>query len=208
MIMSQSYESFEVCMPKFQPLLSVLKDWGPLASALAAWTAVLVSWKNARTAGGNLQLAEKQEQRRRPTLVPYLADGYSEAKGNHRLLAFSVSLSNPSDTNNSIAQIELALSYTTPTGVFMTMKLPVSVLGSATVGDVKLLEPPLKIDAHQSVSGWVFFEIKNELIKGCRLDTYILQFQDSHGHINSLEQAIVRELISEKAERRHLSTQP
>jgi hypothetical protein len=196
-------------MFKFQPLLGILKDWWPLASALAAWTAVLVSWKNARTAGRNSRLAEKQELRRRPTLVSYLADGYSEAKDDRRILGFSVSISNPSDTNNSIAQIELALSYTTSTGVFMTMKIPSSGLASTTVGNVKMLEPPVKVDAHQSVAGWVFFEIKNELIKGCRLDNYILQFQDSHGDVNSLEQVIMRELIkSEKMESNRLSTQP
>jgi hypothetical protein len=77
-----------------------------------------------RTSRKCLRLAEAQDLRRRPTLVAYLADGYCKIDDRERLMAFSVSLTNPSDSNNGVGLIELQVDYLTETGVQMRIKIP------------------------------------------------------------------------------------
>jgi hypothetical protein len=90
--------------------------WIGIASASAAWLALLLSVFNFRTSRKALQLSEKQEERRKPLLVPYLQQGYiwPGPRPNIRVYAFLLSISNRSDNNNAVAgaiiQREAALS--------------------------------------------------------------------------------------------------
>jgi hypothetical protein len=142
-----------------------------------------------------------QEHRRRPNLTVYLAKSFYKAKQQSRLLAFSVSVSNLSDADDSIAKIELQINYTTSDGMCMALRIP---------GDAKLVHefgfkespaliPPIRIDSHQTVAGWVFFELKEALLDDRRLESYVLLFQDTHGAVSKLEQAIIQGLVDETA---------
>ncbi len=175
--------------------------WVSAASALAAWIAAGIAWWIARATRKSLRLAEQQEQRRRPNLVLYLADGYSKFEKDSRLLAFSISVSNPTDTDNSIAQVELQVNYTTSKSMCMAVKIPNDGKLASQFGDqgLTVLLPPIRIDAHQTIAGWVLFELNEVLFVDCKVDSYTLLFQDSHGVMVKLEHAIIRELADEEA---------
>jgi hypothetical protein len=85
---------------------SSISGWASTASAVAAWLALLLSIINLVS---TLRRENRREQRQRPLLVPYLRDGLVQrlADKSSRVYAFFLSISNRSDSNNSIREIEL-----------------------------------------------------------------------------------------------------
>ncbi len=175
--------------------------WVAIGSTLAALLAALFAWMIWRLGKRSLQLAERQDLHRRPNLFIYLADGYCKFKEASRFLAFSISVSNPSDVDNSIALAELQIDYTLLSSVCMAVKIPLAGNLAAQFGrpGLTVLVPPVRIDAHQTVAGWVIFELKNSLVGESRIDSYTLLIRDSHGTTVKLEHAIIRELADEEA---------
>ncbi|MEC4685485.1 MAG: hypothetical protein VST71_07120 [Nitrospirota bacterium] len=172
------------------------------ASVVAAWVAALFAYVSARTSKRALLLAEQQEKRRQPKLVPYLVDGYhkSISQDQFSIYAFSLSISNPSDIDNSIAQIEFQIAYTTATNAHMVVKVqhddnPIDRFGG---GDIKPFLIPESINAHLTIAGWAFFKIDDILIGNSDIDAYTLIFTDSHGAFSTLEPNMVREFADEE----------
>jgi hypothetical protein len=60
---------------------------------------------------------------------------------------------------------------------------------------------PAKIDAHQTVAGWVFFALAKSIIEGKTIDTHRILLEDSHGLTVETEPISVREWIDEEAQR-------
>jgi hypothetical protein len=178
--------------------------WIAILSALGSCVAALFAWFSWTVAKNALKIEQGRELRQRPTLVPYLVDGFCKFVKGSRLFVFSVSLSNPSDVDNSVALIELRVDYTMKDGMFMSLKVPVTakVADELGRGERKLLVPPLRIDAHQTISGLIFFEFNESLVRDSRIDAYTVLIQDAQGGVIKLEQTIVRELADETPEKR------
>ena len=172
------------------------------AAALASWVAAWFSYISARSSKHSLRIAEQQEKRRQPQLVPYLVDGYYKSISQDRfsIYAFSLSISNPSDIDNAIAQLELQLIYITTTGAHMVIKVQheANLVDRFCGGDIVPLPIPARIDAHQTVAGWAFFKIDDLLIGDSDVDAYILILTDSHGAFSTVEPNMVREFVDEE----------
>lgn len=93
-------------------------------AAAASLGSAIVAVLSVRTARRSLGLAQQQDARRRPRIDSYLRNGYARRDLDRRLYAVSLSLTNPSDADNSIAMLELEIRYRTPDGRVMTMRLP------------------------------------------------------------------------------------
>jgi len=63
---------------------------------------LLISWRSGKRAARALAISESQEQRREPRLGTYLVRGYRRREANGQLFGFLVSITNPTDSNNSI----------------------------------------------------------------------------------------------------------
>src|SRR5713101_474381 len=101
--------------------------WVSVGSMLAAWGAAWFAYLSAQTAKRSLSLSERQEERRVPRLLPYLAEGYckTDSADEARLFAFSILVRNPTDIDNSLAQVELVVNYTlSPSNVCMAVRVP------------------------------------------------------------------------------------
>lgn len=61
------------------------------------------------------------------------------------------------------------------------------------------LEPPARVDAHQTIAGAALFEIRDALTGSGSIDSYSILVADSHGHVSRVDHAIVRELADEEA---------
>jgi len=167
-----------------------------IATAIAAWLAlilsifsIVISWKTQR-------LAQRQEERRKPILVPYFFDGYVRFNTDpfSRIYAFLVSVSNPSDSDNAVAEVDLQLTYTTQTGIQMKVKMRADPALESSFGDgSRSLQIPARVDAHQTVSGWTYFRVEEALLKGAVIDGYSVVLNDSHGNLVALEPIMVRE---------------
>jgi hypothetical protein len=187
--------------------------WAAIASAIAAWVAALLAYSGARASKRALIIAERQEQRRQPVLVPYLVEGYVRFVDDgqrFRLYAFLLSISNPSDADNGIAQLDLHVTYTKANGLRMTLKVPANaIFAAAFIGsDSQSLSVPIRVDAHQTIAGWSYFRIDESLLESASIDGYTLVATDSHGYQMSVEPIIVREFSNEMETQKGSDTSP
>lgn len=168
-----------------------------LATAGAAWLALLLSILGISLNWRATRIAEKQEKRRHPLLVAYLQDAFMERnKGRKtRIYTLPVTVSNRSDSGNAIANLELRIVYTGDGGFQRTL-----VVGSnAGLSDVvsrataSPLVPPVHIDANSMVSGSCFFEVVEEKLHSVLVDRYIVAMIDTHGNETALEPILIRE---------------
>src|ERR1700730_1796073 len=104
--------------------MSNIQLFAAVASATAAWMALLLSVLNFFMSRKALRISEQQEARRKPSVVAYLQDGYIAVgiKAGSRIYAILISLSNRSDSNNAIAQAVLLLTYVKSNGTQLTLK--------------------------------------------------------------------------------------
>jgi len=178
-----------------------LSLYAAIASGVAALVSGWFAYLSLRVSNRSLRLSQQQEERHRPHLVPYLIDGYAKfvARDNLRVYGFSLSVSNRSDVDDSVAQIELQLTYKAPSGISIAVKArhDAKLNNVFAGGNTATLPVPLRIDAHQTIAGWVYFGIKEELFSGSAVDKFIIILTDSHDVVSTVEPIIVRELIDE-----------
>jgi hypothetical protein len=180
-----------------------LSLYAAIASGVAALVSAWFAYLSIRVSKRSLRLSEQQEERRHPHLVPYLIDGYVKfvAHENLRVYGFSLSISNRSDVDDSVAQIELQLTYKAPSGISIAVKAghDTNLNNVFAGGDMATLPIPLRIDAHQTIAGWVCFGIKEQLFSGSAVDKFTIIVTDSHNIVSTVEPIIVRELVDETA---------
>jgi hypothetical protein len=175
--------------------MSSIQILAAIASATAAWMALLLSVLNLFTSRRALRISERQEARRKPSVATYLQDGYVSAEPSQRVYAVMISLSNRSDNNNGIAQATLLLTYITPSGTQVTLKVgaeskPPTIFSKNSANH---LQVPIRIDAHQTVSGWCFFAVDGAILDGSHVDRTQMAFVDTYGNEWTVEPLIIRE---------------
>src|SRR5215475_9687438 len=107
-----------------------------LALVVSCWSA-FNSWQSRRIATRALAISESQEQRRRPQLGIYLVNGYRRYLPKRQLFGFLVSVSNPTDINNSISRAELQVTYLLEGDIKATCRIPHNPSLSETAEDTK-----------------------------------------------------------------------
>ena len=150
--------------------------WTEQAIAIAALLLSVVSlhfsWKQHR-------LAHVQDLRRKPLLVAQYLEGHlkTDRDARSRSYRFKLSVSNPSDTDNALARIELAVHYCLANGNKMVARVAAA---EAIHADLAV---PQRIGAHETLAGWCGFESNAGLSPGHHIDAYIIEVTDSHGEI-------------------------
>jgi hypothetical protein len=176
-----------------------------VATAIAAWIALVLSIINARTSRRALRLSEQQEARRKPSLAVYLQEGLvsPSPQQDARIYAFLLSVSNRSDNNNSVAEATLHLTYSKPQGRELTVKFIAKMeVPRPFQRNQTSLPIPTRIDAHQAISGWYFFCVDNAILNGARVERTVVVLRDTHGNEISAEPLILREYSDEDIKQR------
>lgn len=171
-------------------------NYADVASAIAAWLAFGVSILSFMISRQAHHLAKRAEERNSPLFSLYLENGYAKtsAEGTAKIYAFLISVTNRSASNNSISTIDLSLTYTSPTRTELTLKIRTdSKLSSEFPPTQNLLNPPIRIDAHQTTSGWCFFKLDRSILNGGKVDKHIIIVSDSYGNEAKIEPLIVQE---------------
>lgn len=171
------------------------RDWTNIVVAGAAIAALLVSLRSLRVSSRALRLSEQQERRKEPRLVPRLLDSYSEnlAEGD-RVYSFSLSVGNPTDSDNAIAQIEMHLRYRVDDFASITVKLSPSVHTCPPASSIRpRLIAPSRIAAHDTISGWCDFIVNLGIVGGHMIDGYQIVLTDSHQGETAVEPLVVSE---------------
>lgn len=143
------------------------------------------------------KLRENEVSMRKPNLVPYLIDGFvlNSNRKNIKIYAFSMSVSNRSDKDNSISALELQIVY-----VQDNHNIGNLLFHHDEALDIALELPgnppfsiPKEVGAHQTIAGWALFEVDKTLLSGKYIDGYKVRIFDSHGLEVHLDSIILQE---------------
>jgi hypothetical protein len=172
---------------------------------IVSFFSLLISWRSGKRAARALAISESQEQRRQPRLGTYLVRGYRRREANGQLFGFLVSITNPTDSNNSIARAELQITYLLEHDVSVVGRIPhVEALGKDSLSDTtevaNILSLPARLDAHQTLSGWFLFALEDRVIGKGTIDSHKLILEDAHGISTDTGPIIVREWSHEGKE--------
>lgn len=173
-----------------------ISKWTP---AILAWIGVLLTFINVHRSGRRLRIMERQEQRQRPVLRLYLQDCHLIKNGEDRAYTFLLSVSNPADSDNALARLDLRIQYRNESNLLSTTDVPCVSTSDQTLTKnyVSALVIPANIGAHQTIAGRVFFRFKRALLEKCNVEKYFIIATDSHGLRTNIETALVRELTDE-----------
>jgi hypothetical protein len=172
---------------------ALIKEWTDIVVAAAAVAALIISFVSLRVSSRALQLSEKQERRKEPQLVPHLLDSdFEDLSGGDRVYSFWLSVRNPTDSDNAVAQIEMHLRYLVDGVTSVTVKLPSSNSGDPA-NDRPRLATPSRVAAHDTVSGWCNFVVKPGLLNGRPIEGYQIVLTDSHQAEATIDALVVRE---------------
>jgi hypothetical protein len=168
---------------------------------MSGWSA-FNSWRSRRLAVRALSISESQEQRRQPQLTIYMVDGYRRYLPDKQLFGFLISVSNPTDINNSLVHAELQVTYVLAKEVKAVCRTPHEQLVAEIVPDAtsrlaNVFSLPVRIDAHQTAAGWFVFSLDNKVIGGKTIDAHRIILEDSHGVSSRTEPLSVRDWTDE-----------
>ena len=113
--------------------------------------------------------------------------------------AFQLTVRNPSDSNNTISEADLAITYLTKDRIQMTTKIRANVQETFSFvhGNYNLLNVPESIPAHDTISGWLQFHIPEVILSGNEIESLQLILRDTHGDTTSIEPIVVPEYCDE-----------
>jgi hypothetical protein len=171
-----------------------------LASAAAAWFALVITLINSSTSRRALRLAEAQDERRNRQLEIYLADavGFHGEDESARTIAFCLTITNTSDSPNAIVAADLCVTYRLENGVLTRVKLPSMTPAHLTIpgyGAVCNLAIPLPFDARGAQSGWIIFQLHRDLTGESSIEGYEVLLRDSYRAEESVTVLTVREIL-------------
>lgn len=183
-------------------LLADPRVWISVLALLVSGCSAFFSWRAGRNAARALAISENQEKRRQPQLGIYHVNGFRRLVPKRQLFGFIVSVSNPTDINNSVARAELQITYVRENDVIAVCRIQHNSalgvhVGSDTTAAASILSLPLRIDAHQTVSGWFLFALDNDVIREGTIDAHSLILEDTHGVSTETEPIMVREWTDE-----------
>ncbi|UCF55687.1 MAG: hypothetical protein JSV48_23470 [Bradyrhizobium sp.] len=171
-----------------------------VVSATAAWAALFLSIVNMRTSRRALKLSERQEERRKPSLAAHLHEGFTSFSSaqNERIYGVLLSVMNTSDNNNSIASASLHLTYSRLDGGPFKMEVGTRAeLPPLFEPAQSPLSVPMRIDAHQVISGWCFFSFDGAVLRDAEVERTLVVLRDTHGNEISIEPIILRDFSYE-----------
>jgi hypothetical protein len=191
-------------MPDNNDPLTDPRVWMSGLALMVSGCSAFFAWRSGKNAARALAISESQENRRKPKLGIYLVNGYRRLVPGRQLFGFLLSVSNPTDINNSIARAELQITYLLENDVKAICRIQhnCTLAESAESGakSARVFSLPLRIDAHQTVSGWLLFALDNDVIRKGTIDAHRLILEDTHGVPMNTDPIMVREWTHESEE--------
>jgi hypothetical protein len=176
--------------------------WIALASLVVSICSAIYSGLKASRA---LAISESQERRRQPQFGIHLANAYRQCTLKRQLFGFLVSVANPTDINNSVARAELQITCLVRDRTSVVCRIqhnPQLNNRKSRNADPShaIFALPLRVDAHQTASGWFLFALDNDAIGAATIDAHSLLLEDTHGVTSVLTAPTLRESMDESEE--------
>ena len=114
-----------------------------------------------------------------------------------RFYAILLSVSNTSDSDNSIALIELYVTLSTGSNSPITIKIPhVNKPIKYFPKSASVITVPTKLGAHLTLTGWCYFRLSRKLNAKATITRHQLVITDTHGNISQVEPLIFTPLLT------------
>ncbi len=175
--------------------------WAAIASALVAFLALILGLANRRTAREALRLSQRQEERRSPRLDLSLLDALSwrPVGTESRVLGAKILAVNPTDRDGALVEIDLHVTYGSSVGVVTTVKVPHGGDEVRLPEPMRPLDVPSRLAANDAITGWLAFNLHNELTGGRPIDRVEIVVRDSRGVVEHLSVWNLREVVDDEA---------
>ncbi len=165
-----------------------------IASAAIALLALILSLWSVLLSKRAVRLAEIEHENRKPSFILYLQDSlirYSTPKEPFRVYGLLLSISNTSDSDNSLSTIDLFITLSQKSETILTLKIPLDAnLGDFVPNNSSVLTVPLRIDAHQTVVGWCFFRLADTASANAEVEVSRLVVKDAQGNKTEIEHTL------------------
>ncbi|GHF44572.1 hypothetical protein FHX82_001835 [Amycolatopsis bartoniae] len=162
--------------------LKSLADIAPALSVSIALLALAVSVFGAITARRAYRISKAQEKRRLLPIDVYLVDSAAYPLDNGRQrYAFVLELYNPSENATSVASAELHIGFKENTLSYI-LKIPPDNDQNAPAqlaGNQERIMIPVRLNAGETVGGWISFTTPNESVEWHEIDSYKIQLTDT-----------------------------
>ncbi|MGQ0600425.1 MAG: hypothetical protein ACT4QE_01865 [Anaerolineales bacterium] len=172
-----------------------------IAAVISSIVAITALWFSARAnkiANASLELALKQDARRKSDLKIYLHTAILKRfrDEQYRVYVFQVSVSNQSEADNSLRAIELALESETGTNV--VLRHDAGVASNFPGLKTAPFTLPAKIGNHETLKGSALFRASELMMDSFLVNTYTFKVIDTVGGQFQIEPIVVNETIDEK----------
>ncbi len=134
-----------------------------------------------------------------------MAEGIRRLDGEEQVFGFRVSVSNPTDINNAIARAELQINYILSSSTKITFRLQHDEKAPGQEMIESVLSVPTKIDAHQTVAGWLTFVLDPARVGKGTVDSHDILLEDSHGITTTYPNISVQSWIDGRPREDHSS---
>jgi hypothetical protein len=169
-----------------------------LISAAAACIAIAISFVSYRVSKKSLAIYEKQYLKSVPDIDLYLNEGFTETSNDKstRYYVFSVTITNRSSENNSLALVEMNIYCSNDEGFMSKIVIPhePGALSLISMPDLTMLPSNVDFNPAEVKSGWVLFKIDRGVLRNKKIDSYKLEFSDSRNNKYELEPIIIKEI--------------
>jgi hypothetical protein len=126
--------------------------------------AAVIAGRSLRNSSKALRLAESESEEKRMGIDAYLVQARKVVLADNGVFAaFAVSYTNRASMPNSLAKVELFVTYVVDAGEARQIILQVEPSFPADVPDIKCLQVPINIAARASTTGWLVFKLPDYL---------------------------------------------
>lgn len=143
-----------------------------LGSFCVSLIAAAFAARSLRNSSKALRLAESDNEEKRMGIDPYLIQARKIVLANNQnFAAFAVSYTNRASMPNTLATVELYVTFVADAGEARQVFLQTERDFTAHIADIKCLEIPINISARASTTGWLVFKLP-EYLRGKSMKTY------------------------------------
>ncbi len=179
-----------------------LASWATIAGVIATLIIALLTFFNVRVARNSLKLMEQREKRLQPSLQLFHISSYvkRDKEKNSRIYAINIGLTCNSDTDDSVKDLSMRIYFNRDRGITSNIAVPnmrnveKDDIDLISVESDKILAFPLRIRAHEVVTGWALFKISNEFLAGSDIENYQVTLTDVQDIESYFEIKVMREL--------------
>ena len=179
-----------------------LASWAGIAGVIATFVIALLTFFNVRVARNSLKLMEQKEKRSQPSLQVFHINSYvkQDKEQGSRIYTANIGITCTSDTDNSVKDLSMKIYFKRDGEITSNIAIPtvkdkdMRITDLIGVSSDKILVVPLRIKAHEVITGWALFVIRDEFLVGSSIENYQVILTDAHDIESYFEIKVMQEI--------------